>query len=41
MKIHHHNGRALPHQAETQGITMLLKRNRSYLIFFLSHEAQI
>ena len=25
MKIHHHNGRALPHQAETQGITMLLK----------------
>ena len=25
MKIRHQNGRALPHQVETQGITMLLK----------------
>ena len=25
MKIRHQNGRALPHQAETQGLTMLLK----------------
>ena len=26
MKIHHQNGRALPHQAEIQGITTLLKK---------------
>ena len=36
------NGRTLPHQAETQGITMLLKQsNRSYLIILLSYEAQV
>ena len=42
MKFHHQNGRALPHQAETQGKTTLLKKksNRSYITLFLSHEAQ-
>ena len=36
------NGRTLPHQAETQGITMLLKQsNRSYLIILPSYEAQV
>ena len=37
MKIHHQNGRALPYQAETQRITMLL---RKAIILLLSHEAQ-